>query len=206
LRVIFLKINCITNNRLAQTGKIQFKMKKIFLPLVACFISFSALAQTKVGTIDSDLVISSLDEVAQVQKDLEAYNAELEKQFKDLVTKYQTAVTAYQDAEATASEEDKQTKQEEIVGMEQDIQRFRQNSQGLISIRQNELMQPLYQKVGQALNQVAQEQNYSQVLTLNAGVAYFDPAHDLTQAVADKLGITLKVQGQQDQTALPTQN
>ena len=113
-------------------------MKKIFLPLVACFISFSALAQTKVGTIDSDLVISSLDEVAQVQKDLEAYNAELEKQFKDLVTKYQTAVTAYQDAEATASEEDKQTKQEEIVGMEQDIQRFRQNSQGLISIRQKQ--------------------------------------------------------------------
>ena len=110
-------------------------MKKLFLPLVAFLISLSALAQNKVGTIDSDLVISSLDEVAQVQKDLETYGAELDKQFKDLVNKYQTAVKAYQDAEATATEEDKKTKQEEIVGMEQDIQRFRQNSQGLIQIR-----------------------------------------------------------------------
>tara|TARA_R110000751_G_scaffold263955_1_gene363133 strand:+ start:316 stop:570 length:255 start_codon:yes stop_codon:yes gene_type:complete len=81
--------------------------------------------------------------------------------------------------------------------MEQDLQRFRQNSQGLIQIKQNELMQPLYQKVGQALNEVAQEQNYSQVLTLNAGVAYFDPALDLTQAVADKLGVTLQQPEQQ---------
>ena len=167
-------------------------MKKFILPLVVFFVSLSAMAQSKVGTIDSDLVIASLDEVAQVQKDLEAYGADLDRQFKELVTKYQNAVKAYQDAEATATEEDKGKKQEEIVGMEQDIQRFRQNSQGLIQIKQNELMQPLYQKVGQALDAVAREQNYTQVLTLNAGVAYFDPALDITDDVAKKLGVTLK--------------
>ena len=53
-------------------------------------------------------------------------------------------------------------------------------------------MQPLYQKVGQALDAVAREQNYTQVLTLNAGVAYFDPALDITDDVAKKLGVTLK--------------
>ncbi|MCC4213386.1 OmpH family outer membrane protein [Leeuwenhoekiella parthenopeia] len=167
-------------------------MKKFILPLVVFFVSLSAMAQSKVGTIDSDLVIASLDEVAQVQKDLEAYGADLDRQFKELVTKYQNAVKAYQDAEATATEEDKGKKQEEIVEMEQDIQRFRQNSQGLIQIKQNELMQPLYQKVGQALDAVAREQNYTQVLTLNAGVAYFDPALDITDDVAKKLGVTLK--------------
>lgn len=169
-------------------------MKKIFIPLAAFLISVSAFAQSKVGTIDSDLVISSLNEVTQVQKDLEAYGADLDKQFKELVTKYQSAVTAYQSAEATATEEDKKAKQEEIVGMEEDIQRFRQNSQGLIQIKQNELMQPLYQKVGQALDAVAKEQKYSQVLTLNSGVAYFDPALDLTEAVAKKLGVNLKTE------------
>ena len=167
-------------------------MKKFILPLVLFFVSLSAMAQSKVGTIDSDLVIASLDEVAQVQKDLETYGADLDRQFKELVTKYQNAVKAYQDVEATATEDDKQKKQEEIVGMEQDIQRFRQNSQGLIQIKQNELMQPLYQKVGQALDAVAREQNYTQVLTLNAGVAYFDPALDITDDVAKKLGVTLK--------------
>jgi len=167
-------------------------MKKFILPLVVFFVSLSAMAQSKVGTIDSDLVIASLDEVAQVQKDLEAYGADLDRQFKELVSKYQAAVEAYQKVEATATEDDKKKKQEEIVGMEQDIQRFRQNSQGLIQIKQNELMQPLYQKVGQALDAVAREQNYTQVLTLNAGVAYFDPALDITDDVAKKLGVTLK--------------
>ena len=167
-------------------------MKKFILPLVVFFASLSATAQSKVGTIDSDLVIASLNEVAQVQKDLEAYGADLDRQFKELVTKYQDAVKSYQDVEATATEDDKKKKQEEIVGMEQDIQRFRQNSQGLIQIKQNELMQPLYQKVGEALDAVAREQNYTQVLTLNAGVAYFDPALDITDDVAKKLGVTLK--------------
>ena len=176
-------------------------MKKLFVPVFAFLISLSAFAQSKVGTIDSDLVISSLDETKQVQKDLQAYGADLDRQFKELVTKYQTAVEDYQKVEATASEEDKKKKQEALVEMEQDIQRFRQNSQGLIQIKQNELMQPLYQKVGQALDAVAREQNFSQVLTLNAGVAYFDPAMDITEAVAKKLGVTLidpnQQQGQQ---------
>ncbi len=167
-------------------------MKKFILPLVVFFVSLSAMAQSKVGTIDSDLVIASLNEMTQVQKDLETYGADLDRQFKELVSKYQAAIEAYKAAEATATEEDKKTKQDEIVGLEQDIQRFRQNSQGLIQIKQNELMQPLYQKVGEALDAVAREQNYSQVLTLNAGVAYFDPALDLTDDVAKKLGVTLK--------------
>tara|TARA_R110002020_G_scaffold220100_4_gene428005 strand:+ start:966 stop:1472 length:507 start_codon:yes stop_codon:yes gene_type:complete len=167
-------------------------MRKLFLPLLILFISFSSFAQTKVGTIDSDLVLASMTELTQVQKDLESYGADLDKQFNELVTNYQSKVKAFQSAEATVAEADKKTKQEEIIGLEQDIQKFRQNSQGLIQLKQNELMQPLYEKVGKALDAVAKEQEYTQVLSLSSGVAYYDQNHDLTQAVADNLGITLK--------------
>lgn len=87
-------------------------MKKFILPLVVFFVSLSAMAQSKVGTIDSDLVIASLNEMTQVQKDLETYGADLDRQFKELVSKYQAAIEAYKAAEATATEEDKKTKQE----------------------------------------------------------------------------------------------
>lgn len=167
-------------------------MKKLFLPLVILFVSFSSFAQTKVGTVDSDLVLASLPELIKVQQDLEAYGSDLDKQFSDLVSKYQEQVKAYQSVETTATDAEKKTKQQDLAGLEQDIQKFRQNSQGLIQIKQNELMQPLYEKVGKALDEVAKEQNYTQVLTLNNGVGYFDPTYDLTQAVADKLGVPLK--------------
>lgn len=167
-------------------------MKKLFLPVLFLFISISAFAQSKVGTIDSDLIIGSMTELEQVQKDMETYGAELDKQFNEMVTEYQAEVKAFQSLDQATPEADLKTKQEEIIGLEQNIQKFRQNSQQLIQIKQNELMQPLYTKVGQALDAVAKEQGYSQVLTLNAGVGYFDPAYDLTQAVATKLGVTLK--------------
>lgn len=150
------------------------------------------MAQTKVGTIDSDYVLGSLPELDTVQGSIKTYSDELDKQFQEMVTNYQEKVKGFQALTDTASASDRKAKQDVIVGIEQDIQKFRQNSQQLIQIRQNELMRPLYTKVGTALDAVAKDKGYTQVLSLGNGVAYFDPNHDLTQAVADKLGIKLK--------------
>ena len=77
--------------------------------------------------------------------------------------------------------------------MENEIAKFRQNGAQLVQIEQNRLLQPLYQKIGQALEEVAKAEKYTQVFTITtSGLAYVDPNYDLTKKVAAKLGINLE--------------
>ncbi|MDY8137770.1 OmpH family outer membrane protein [Aquimarina sp. 2201CG5-10] len=165
-------------------------MKKILFPILLLIASFQVIAQTKTGTVDSELILSKLPELTKVQEDLKAYNAKLESELKVKIDDYQAKVKDYQEKVASMTEPMKKTKQEEIIALENDIAKFRQNGAQLVQIEQNRLLQPLYQKIGKALEEVAKAEGYAQVFTIsNSGLAYIDPKFDLTKTVMTKLGI-----------------
>ncbi|WP_299261132.1 OmpH family outer membrane protein [uncultured Aquimarina sp.] len=168
-------------------------MKNILFPILLLIISAQTIAQSKVGTIDSEFILSKLPELTKVQEELKAYNTKLEADLKVKVDDYQTKVKAYQEGVATMTEPLKKTKQEEIITLENDITKFRQNGSQLVQIEQNRLLQPLYTKIGKALEEVAKAEGYTQVLTITtSGLAYIDPKFDLTKTVMTKLGIPLQ--------------
>ncbi|WP_109851956.1 OmpH family outer membrane protein [Aquimarina sp. AU58] len=168
-------------------------MKKIILSILVLIVSFQLNAQSKTGTIDSEYILSQMPELTKVQEDLKAYNAKMEADLKVKVDEYQAKVKEYQDKVASFTEPIKKTKQEEIITLENDIAKFRQNGSKLIQIEQNRLLQPLYQKIGKALEEVAKTEKYTQVFTITtSGLAYVDPKYDVTKTVMTKLGITIK--------------
>ena len=62
-----------------------------------------------------------------------------------------------------------------------------------MQIRNNELTQPLYLKIDEAMKTIIAEQGYTQILNTSAnGLAYADEKYDITDAVIKKLGITVK--------------
>jgi len=169
-------------------------MKKILFPILLFIISSQAIAQqSKVGTIDSDFILSKMPELTKVQEELKTYNTKLEGDLKVKVDDYQAKVKAYQEGAAAMTEPMKKTKQEEIIGIENDIAKFRQNGAQLVKIEQNRLLQPLYTKIGKALEEVAKAEGYTQVLTITtSGLAFIDPKFDLTKTVMTKLGIPVE--------------
>lgn len=164
------------------------------LSLVVLFMAATSFAQTKVGTIDPDFILAKMPELTTVQNALKEYNLDLEKQLKAKLDAYDANLSAANEKIATMSEADKAAKQEELAGLENDIAKFRQNGTQLVQLKQNELVQPLYKKIGDALNEIAKAQGYTQVLTVgnNNSIAYLDPAYDLTNAVLTKLGIAIE--------------
>ncbi len=52
------------------------------LSVVVLFMTATAFAQTKVGTIDPEFIISKMPELAQSQEALKVYNQDLEKQLQ----------------------------------------------------------------------------------------------------------------------------
>ena len=95
----------------------------------------------------------------------------------------------YQDNEVSYTGPMKKLKQDEIIKKEQEIQGLQQNSTKLLQLKQNELMRPLYQKLGENLEVIAKEQGFSQVLTINNTIAYLDPNFDVTLTVMKKMGL-----------------
>ncbi len=165
-------------------------MKQILFPILLLIFSAQVMAQSKVGTIDSEFILSKMPELTKVQDDLKAYNTKLEGELKIKVDDYQAKVADYQKNVATMTEPMKKTKQEEIINLENDIAKFRQNGAQLVQIEQNKLLQPLYQKIGKVLEETAKAEGYTQVLTItSSGLAYIDPKFDLTKTVMTKLGI-----------------
>lgn len=168
-------------------------MKKYLLVLSFTFFSITAFAQSKVGTIDADYILNQMPGMAQVNENLKTYNSDLQKDLESNVTKYEALVKDYQGNSASLSEEDRKAKESEIISLENDIKTFRQKAGVMMQIKKNELTQPLYEKINEAMMKVIQEENYTQIFHSGGNdLAFSSQEYDITLKVLDKLGIEVK--------------
>ena len=167
-------------------------MKKISILIIAIVASLQLQAQSKVGTIDVEYILSKMPQLEQANKDVKAYGDDLENQLQVKVTKYKALIEVYQQNEATYAEDIKKAKQDEIIAIEQEIQKFQKNGASLVQIRQNDLLNPLYKLIGEAVNAVASEEKFSQILTINNTIVYLDPNFDITLSTMTKMGIPIQ--------------
>ena len=166
-------------------------MRKLGVFIITVILSLQVNAQSKVGTIDVEYILSVMPQLEQVRTDVKVYNDDLENQSKIKLGTYQTLIEAYQQNESTYTEVVKKEKQNEIIALENDIKQFQQNSSQLAQLKQNELVQPLYQMIGEALNTVSKDENFTQVFTIDNNIVYLDPKMDLTIKVMEKMGLPI---------------
>ena len=165
-------------------------MKLKITILFIAFISTISIAQTKVGTIDSEYITNLMPEAKIVIKRAQDYGKKLDTSFAIKMKNYQDKIEAYKKAEKTMGELAKKAAIKELTELDQDIKRYQDNGNKLMQLKQNELMRPLYKKLGDAINQVAKENGYTQILTTTGNqFVYLDEKYDITKLVMDKLGI-----------------
>ena len=165
-------------------------MKLKLVLVVFCFASFFANSQTIVGTINSEFIVGLMPEAKEVLKELNLYASKLDSSYQDKLADYNAKVAAFQKLDPNLSDTFKKIKVDEINALEQDLQKSQQN--GLIGLRRDQLMNPLYQILGKAITEIAKADAYSQVLTTSGNeFAYIDEAFDITKKVMDKLGLKM---------------
>lgn len=168
-------------------------MRNLFLALLFLFSAVHVHSQTKVGVIDAEYILAQLPEIKTVEDGLKTYNTELQDELQNSIKKYEELIKDYQATNTTLPEDEKVAKENEIIGMENDIQNYRQKATVLMQLRRNELTKPLYEKIDGAMKQVIAEQKYTQIINANANsLAYADPEYDITDAVLAKLGIKVE--------------
>lgn len=158
--------------------------------IVITLLSSLSVAQTKVGTIDNEYIIGIMPEAKRVVELAQEYGKRLDSSFQIKVNDYKAKAKYIQDNEKTLKALEKKMKINELISLEEDIKKYEQNGSQLMSLKQNELMRPLYKKLNDAISAVAKENGYSQILTLNGNqLLYIDDTYDITKLVIKKLNL-----------------
>ncbi|CAM1361779.1 Periplasmic chaperone for outer membrane proteins Skp [Tenacibaculum sediminilitoris] len=164
------------------------KLKITFI-LTLFFIGFSN-AQTKVGTVNSELIISKMPQMKGVLQRVENYGKKLDSSFQVKATEYKAKINSFKAEEELMTDADKKTRIKEIQQLELDMAKFRKNGGAMIQLQKDQSLRPLYKKLSEVIAEVAKANGYTQILTTTGNeFGYIDERFDITQLVLDKLGI-----------------
>lgn len=160
-------------------------------------VTLGAFAQTaqKIGYADWEYIFSQMPEFKQIEAEMKTHTTQLENQFKAKNQEFEAKYKAYQSMPATTSDIIKADKERELQTMQESIQKFQQDAQASMTKKNNDLMQPVFTKVGKAIEDVAKENGYTFIINPQLGpgsdiLLYSDEKYDVSDLVLKKMGVT----------------
>ena len=162
-------------------------MKKLIL-MLALVLPMLATAQ-KIGHISSQEIMAIMPETKQMSVKLDSLQTSYENQLANMQEEFNKKLTEFQQQQATMTAGVKEFRQQELAEMEQRMQMFYQTVQKDLQAKQVEYLQPVQNKLLEAINKVAAAQGCTYVVD-RATVLYVGAdALDITSAVRAELGI-----------------
>ena len=163
-----------------------------FVVLLFIFIGSLFSNDLKIGYIDSQKILSELEEVRAVQIELEKKQREWENEMEVLIGRRDSLFQAYELQKVLMSAERRSEKEKEIQLMEQRVQQFNMEkfgpNGGEIYRIQNQLFAPVQVKIQEAIDKVAIAEGYDFILDAQSGGFVFaQDKYNLTHAVLDEL-------------------
>jgi outer membrane protein len=132
-----------------------------------------------------------LPEAPGAQEAQDAFNQELEAfntEVQNLRAEVDSLLAQYQQQEAMLSPEARQQRQQDILAKQQEAQTRAGELEQQAGRRQQELLQPILDRVGAIIEQLRAENEYAVVFDVaNTGVVAADPALDITRIVIARL-------------------
>ena len=166
-------------------------MKVIKYIILTLTLASIALADIKIGYVDSNEIMNNFDEVRQVQADLEKEQRRLESEFNELVFGLDSLKQDYDRQRLLMSDTRRNEKENEIANKEKSVQKFQLDKfgpEGEIYRIQNELLKPVLAKIDAAIQKVGSERGYDFILDAMSGaLLYALDSHNLTEDVMDEL-------------------
>lgn len=176
-------------------------MKKLVLLFVLAVGTFATQAQTasassKIGYADVDYIFGQMPEAKQIETELKSTETQLRSQIDARVQEFQKKLADYQANLNTMLDAVRQNTERELTMLQENLQKLQQDAQTTIDNKRSQLMEPVFRKVGKAIEEVAKENGYTFILNQQIGgldvILYGDEKNDVSDLVLKKLGVTPK--------------
>ncbi len=165
----------------------------------ACIIGLGVLLSVslnaqKFGYVDSGAILEAMPEVKEAESNLEALGKQLQAKGEKMMQDFQLK---YQDLQRRVQAGDITPKDQEAEGVALEAERnkivqYDQDMQQQLAEKRESLLTPILDKVKDAINVIAKENNYTYIFDGSPGVGvilYADESTDVTGLVKKKLGI-----------------
>jgi outer membrane protein len=146
------------------------------------------------GYIDTDFVLNKMPEYKKAQDEIDQLSAAWEKEVQDMAKKIEGMYSAFQAEQVLLTEEMKKERTTAIQKKEAEMKEYQKKVfgfGGLFFLKKQELIKPIQDKVWDAVDKVAKQNNLAIVFD-KAGelvMIYTDPRFDYTDFVLDELGL-----------------
>ncbi len=160
------------------------------IALLTLFVgATSAIAQPRIGHINSADILSNMPAAKSAEKQLETYVKQLESQHEQKIKSFQSKVQRLETDAPNITPKELETRRQGLITEQESIGRFEMEAQQKVAKKREELLAPILQRAETAIQNVAREQGYDYILDTSLGVVlYADPSNDITGQVKSKLG------------------
>ncbi|MBD5204483.1 MAG: OmpH family outer membrane protein [Bacteroidales bacterium] len=165
-------------------------MLKKLLFVAALIFPMLAGAQTlKLGVVDTQSIFGTMPETAAAQTKLTEVQKKYQDEFTRLEAEYTRLIEEFQKMGQDELPAIRERKTREITDYQTKMQQFEQTAGQDIQQQQQQLMQPIMQKIKDAIDAVGREGSYSMIQEKDALLFVAAPVDDLTPQVKAKLGL-----------------
>jgi outer membrane protein len=155
-------------------------------------------SELKIGYVNPQSILANMPEMRAVQQRLQNFTARKQQELSTLEQEFQTQVAEYQQKVGVISADAQQQEEARLGQLQQELLQAQEVAEQELAQRRDELVGPLLEQIGSAIEAVAQKQGLSYVLntTTSSGdmiILYasedFRAKFDITQSVMEELGM-----------------
>jgi outer membrane protein len=169
-------------------------MRACLITIIFLIFGLNFVQAQRFGYIDTDFVLNKMPEYKKAQDEIGQLSDAWEKEIQDMAKKIEALYSSYQAEQVLLTDEMKKDRNDAIQKKEADMKEYQKKVfgfGGLFFLKKQELIKPIQDKVWDAVDKVAKQNNLAIVFD-KAGelvMIYTDPRYDYTDFVLDELGL-----------------
>lgn len=163
-------------------------MKKLFFAVAIIFSVSAANAQSKIGYVNYEDLVTSMPEYQSAIKDLQDMQSSLEKQGQELNDEAQKKIDQFNKDSATYSESMKEIKRDELIKLIQRVQNYESEAKEKIDAASQQKLGPVEQKAMTAIKDYATKNKFNYIMR-STNLLYGSDEGDITKDLKKQMGI-----------------
>jgi outer membrane protein len=169
-------------------------MRVYLIPIFFLIFGLNFVKAQRFGYIDTDFILNKMPEYKKAQEEINRLSELWEKEIQNLSKGIEAMYSSLQAEQVLLTEEMKKERLESISKKEAELKEYQKKVfgfGGLFFLKKQELIKPIQDKVWDAVDKVAKQNNLAIVFDKSGELVmiYTDPRYDYTDFVLEELGL-----------------
>ncbi len=163
----------------------KFKQIAVSLILASAFVAAPALADTKIGFVNTEKLLREAPLSVAAQKKLEREFATREQELQKLAKQARDLQAQLDKDGVTMSDSERKTKERDLGNLNRELQRQGREFREDLNLRRNEELGQIQERARKAIQDIARAEKFDLIVEQ---AVYVDPKSDITERVMKALG------------------